>query len=177
MSVTFNTPIRVFKRNNPTNDGTIAPDNTGAVQCAQQDYIDPITATRLAGAIPTYAVGTTTAAPFVIPAGAIVNHIYFLQTSAPSALTGGVITVAIAGVDVGTITPTTTGGRIAISFTVTAAVAAVLANVGSTDATVTFTATAITAITGTLAGTFDIQYTSRNPDGSIIAYGAGYTNN
>jgi hypothetical protein len=56
-------------------------------------------------------------------------------------------------------------------------VATVLNNVGATDATVTFTATAITAITGTLAGTFDIQYTSRNPDGSIIAYGSGYTNN
>lgn len=177
MSVTFNTPIRVFKRNNPTNDGTIAPDNTGACQVAQQDYIAPITATRLAGAIPTFPVGTTTAVPFVIPAGAIVNHIYFMQTSAPSALTGGVITVNIAGVDVGTITPTTTGGRIAISFTNTAAVATVLNNVGATDATVTFTATAITAITGTLAGTFDVQYTARNPDGSIIAYGSGYTNN
>lgn len=177
MSVTFNTPIRVFKRNNPTNDGTIAPDNTGAVQCAQQDYIAPITATRLAGAIPTIPVGTTTAVPCVVPAGAIINHIFFLQTGAPSALTGGVITVNIAGVDVGTITPTTSGGRISISFTNSAAVAAVLANVGATDATITFTATAITAITGTLAGTFDIQYTSRNPDGSIIAYGSGYTNN
>ena len=177
MSVTFNTPIRVFKRNNPTNDGTIAPDNTGAVQVAQQDFIAPITATRLAGAIPVFAVGTTTAAPTVIPAGSIINHIFFLQTSAPSALTGGVITVNVAGVDIGTITPTTTGGRIGIAFTNTAAVATVLNNVGTTDATVTFTATAITAITGTLAGTFDIQYTARNPDGSIIAYGAGLTNN
>jgi len=177
MSVTFNTPIRVFKRNNPSNDGVIAPDNTGAVQCAQQDYIAPITANRSAGVIPVFAVGTTTAAPAVIPAGAIVNHIFFMQTSAPSALTGGVITVNIAGVDVGTITPTTSGGRIGIAFTNSAAVATVLNNVGSTDATVTFTATAITAITGTLAGTFDIQYTSRNPDGSIIAVGSGYTNN
>lgn len=177
MSVTFNTPIRVFKRNNPTNDGTIAPDNTGAVQVAQQDFIAPITANRSAGVIPVFAVGTTTAAPAVIPAGSIINHIFFLQTSAPSALTGGVITVNVAGVDIGTITPTTTGGRIGIAFTNTAAVATVLNNVGTTDATVTFTATAISAITGTLAGTFDIQYTARNPDGSIIAYGAGYTNN
>jgi hypothetical protein len=177
MSVTFNTPIRIFKRNNPTNDGTIAPDNTGAVQVAQQEVITPITANRSAGAIPTFAVGTTTAAPCVIPAGAIVNHVFFMQTSAPSALTGGVITVNVAGVDIGTITPTTSGGRIGIAFTNSAAVATVLNNVGTTDATVTFTATAITAITGTLAGTFDIQYTARNPDGSIIAYGSGYTNN
>jgi hypothetical protein len=177
MSSTFNTPIRVFKRNNPTNDGTIAPDNTGACQVAQQQYFAPITATRLAGAIDTYDVGTTTATSYVVPAGAIINHIFLYQTSAPSALTGGVITVAINGTDVGTVTPTTTGGRIQVTFTATAAVATILANVGTTDATITFTATAITAITGTLAGVFDVQYTARNPDGSIIAQGAGYTNN
>ena len=176
MSSTFNTPVRVFKRNNPTNDGTIAPDNTGACQVAQQQYFAPITATRLAGALETYDVGTTTATPYVVPAGAIINHIFLYQTSAPSALTGGVITVAINGTDVGTVTPTTAGGRIQVTFTATAAVATILANVGTTDATITFTATAITAITGTLAGTFDVQYTARNPDGSIIAYGSGYTN-
>jgi hypothetical protein len=176
MSVTFNTPVRVFKRNNPTNDGTIAPDNTGACQVAQQQYFAPITTTQGAGALPTFDIGQTTATPYVVPAGAIINHIFFYQTSAPSALTGGVITVAINGTDVGTVTPTTTGGRLQVTFTATAAVATLLANVGTTDATVTFTATAITAITGTLAGTFDVQYTARNPDGSITAYGSGYTN-
>jgi hypothetical protein len=176
MSVTFNTPVRVFKRNNPTNDGTIAPDNTGACQVAQQQFIAPITTTISAGALSTFDIGQTTATAYVVPAGAIINHIFFYQTSAPSALTGGVITVNVAGVDVGTITPTTSGGRIACTFTSSAAVATVLANVGTTDATVTFTATAITAITGTLAGTFDVQYTARNPDGSILPYGAGYTN-
>jgi len=176
MSVTFNTPVRVFKRNNPTNDGTIAPDNTGACQVAQQQFFAPITATRLAGALETFDIGQTTATAYVVPAGAIINHIFFYQTSAPSALTGGVITVAINGTDVGTVTPTTSGGRIQVSFTASAAVATLLANVGTTDATITFTATAITAITGTLAGTFDVQYTARNPDGSILPYGAGYTN-
>jgi hypothetical protein len=63
-----------------------------------------------------------------------------------------------------------------MSPTATAAVATVLANVGTSDATVTFTATAITAITGTLAGTFSVEYTPRNYDGSITAVGAGYTN-
>ena len=176
MSSTFNTPIRVFKRNNPTNDGTIAPDNTGACQVAQQQFIAPITATQGAGALASYDIGQTTATPYVVPAGAIINHIYFYQTAAPSALTGGVITVNVAGTDVGTITPTTSGGRIQCAFTSSAAVAAVLANVGTTDATITFTATAITAITGTLAGTFDVQYTARNYDGSITAQGAGLTN-
>jgi hypothetical protein len=176
MSSTFSSPIRIFKRNNPTNNGTIAPDNTGAAQSTQQSYIAPITATQGAGALPTIDIGTTTAVPFVIPAGAIVSTVRFYETTAPSAITGGVITVAIGGVDVGTITPTTTGGIIVMTPTATAAVAAALANVGTTDATVTFTATAITVLTGTLAGTFSVEYTPRNVDGSIIAYGSGYTN-
>ena len=176
MSSTFTSPIRIFVRNNPSNDGTIAPDNTGAAQSTQQQYITPITATRLAGAISTYDVGSTTVVPFVLPAGSLISTIRFYETTAPSALTGGVITVAVAGVDVGTITPTTTGGVIVLTPTATAAVATVLNNVGTADATITFTATAITAITGTLAGTFSVEYTPRNTDGSITAYGAGLTN-
>ena len=176
MSTTFNGPIRVFKRNNPTNGGTIAPDNTGAVQLTQQSYIAPITTTISAGALPVFEIGTTTAVPFVIPAGAVISTIRFYETTAPSAITGGVITVNVGGVDVGTITPTTTGGIIVMTPTATAAVAAALANVGTSDVTVTFTATAITVLTGTLAGTFSVEYTARNVDGSIIATGAGYTN-
>lgn len=176
MSVTFNTPVRIFKRNNPSNDGTIAPDNTGATQATQQSFIAPITATQGAGALPTFDVGNTTATPFVIPAGALISTIRFYETTAPSAITGGVITVNVAGVDVGTITPTTTGGIIVMTPTATASVASVLNNVGTSDATVTFTATAISALTGTLAGTFSVEYTPRNYDGSITAVGAGYTN-
>jgi len=176
MSSTFTSPIRIFVRNNPSNDGTIAPDNTGAAQSTQQQYIAPITTTISAGALSTYDVGSTTAVPFVLPAGSLISTIRFYETTAPSAITGGVITVAVAGVNVGTITPTTTGGVIVLSPTATAAVATVLNNVGATDATVTFTATAISAITGTLAGTFSVEYTPRNTDGSITAYGSGYTN-
>ena len=178
MSSTFTTPIRVFKRNNPSNDGVIAPDNTGAVQVAQQHYLLPSISATTAGAVTltTADVGTTNVTPLVIPAGSIVNHIFFFQTTAPSALTGGVITVAIDGITVGTITPTTTGGRIGIAFTNTATAAAELANVGPLDATVTFSQAAISAITGTIAGTFDVQYTARNADGSITPYGSGYTN-
>lgn len=178
MSSTFTTPLRVFKRNNPTNDGTIAPDNTGAAQVAQQQYLLPSISATTSGAtvLTTADVGQTNTSLFVVPAGSIINHVFFFQTTAPSALTGGVITVSIGGVDVGTITPTTTGGRIGISFTNTAAAAAALANVGTADATLVFTQATISAITGTIAGTFDVQYTARNPDGSINAYGSGYTN-
>ena len=58
MSSTFNGPIRIFKRNNPTNDGTIALDNTGASVVSQQKAI--------VGAVATVAR---------IPAGAIIHNI------------------------------------------------------------------------------------------------------
>ena len=187
MSSTFTGPIRVFKRNNPTNDGTIAPDNTGAARLSQQAFIAPITATQAAGALPTYELGTTTAVPFVLPAGSIIEDIKLYETSAPSALTGGVITVAIqitnpctgtvTTTTLGTLPPDTTGGVFTMAAPATAANAAIFANIGPLDATLTFTATAITAITGTLAGTFSVDYTARNVDGSIIAQGSGYTNN
>jgi hypothetical protein len=179
MSSTFTTPIRVFKRNNPSNDGTIAPDNTGAVQVTQQHYMLPAVSATTAGAVTltTADVGTTAVTPLVLPAGSLVSQVFFYQTTAPSALTGGVITVAIDGTTIGTVTPTTTGGRISMIFTSTAAVATKLANVGPLDATVTFSQATIGAITGTIDGTFDIVYTPRNADGSITAYGSGYTNN
>jgi hypothetical protein len=189
MSSTFTGPIRVFKRNNPTNDGTIAPDNTGAAQLTQQQYItNPIAATAVGTTVFTTAdVGTTNTVPFVIPAGAQISTVRFYQTATISALTGGVITVAIAITDpttlavttttIGTITPTATGGIIVMTPTATAAVAALMNNVGTLDATLTFTAAAVSALTGSVGGTFSAEYTARNADGSIIAYGSGYTNN
>jgi hypothetical protein len=187
MSSSFTTPIRVYKYNNPTNNGVIAPDNTGAARLSQQQFFAPITATQAAGALPTFDLGSTTAVPFVVPAGSIIESVSFFETVAPSALTGGVVTVAIQITDpvtgnvtttnLGTITPDTVGGVFTMAAPATAALAAIYANVGPLDVTFTFTATAITAITGTLAGTFSINYTARNPDGSITQVGSGYTNN
>ena len=61
MSSTFTVPLRVFKRNNPTNDGTIAPDNTGALVATQEAYItNAIAATTVGTTVLTTAdVGTT----------------------------------------------------------------------------------------------------------------------
>jgi hypothetical protein len=190
MSSTFTGPIRVFKRNNPTNNGTIAPDNTGAVSCTQQSYItNPIAATTGTATVFTTAdVGQTTPTPFVLPAGAQISNIRLFQTAAAGGLVGGVITVAIAQTNpttgavttttLGTITPTAAGGVIAIAFVASAAVAAILNNIGTLDATLTFTAASVTTLSsGSLAGTFDVSYTARNVDGSITAYGSGYTNN
>ena len=189
MSSTFTGPIRVFKRNNPTNDGTIAPDNTGATAITQQSYItNPITSTTSGATVLTTAdVGSTTVTPFVLPAGALITNIRLYQTTVPTGLTGGVITVAIVQTSptdgtlttttLGTITPTAAGGVISIAFTASAAVATILNNIGTLDATLTFSAATVSANTGTLGGTFDVSYVARNVDGSITAYGSGYTNN
>jgi hypothetical protein len=189
MSSTFTQPLRVFKRNNPTNDGTIAPDNTGAVRVSQEAYIfNPITAvTAVATTLTTAEIGTTTAVSFVLPAGAIMESFALYQDVAAVGLVGGVITVsisqtnpstgAITTTSIGTITPTAAGGRIAGVFTATAATAAIIGNIGTLDATLTFSAAAVTTLTsGSLGGTFAVNYTARNANGSIIAYGSGYTN-
>ena len=188
MSSTFTQPLRINKRNNPTNDGTIAPDNTGAVRVSQEQYItNPITSTTASATTLTTAdIGTTTVVPFVIPAGAIIENFALYQDVVPTGLTGGVITMsinitnpstgAVTTTALGTITPTAAGGRIAGVFTATAATAAIIGNIGPLDATLTFSAAAVTANTGTLGGTFAVGYTARNADGSITAYGAGLTN-
>jgi hypothetical protein len=190
MSSTFTQPLRINKRNNPSNDGTIAPDNTGAARISQQSYItNPITTTTgTATTLTTADVGSTTVTPFVLPAGAIIETFDLYQTAAAGGLVGGVITMSISQTNpttgvvtttaLGTITPTAAGGRIVGVFTATAATAAILANIGTLDATLTFSAASVTTLSsGSLAGTFSVNYTARNYDGSIIAYGSGYTNN
>jgi hypothetical protein len=147
MSSTFTSPIRIFKRNNPSNDGTIAPDNTGAAVVSQQATFTGVAA---AGAISTTKIGETASSSFVIPAGSIISDVKLYATTAPSALVGGVITVAVDAVTIGTITANTTGGGVIdMAFTATTTAAAEAANVGSADAVVTFT-WARTSITGTL---------------------------
>jgi len=175
MSSTFTTPIRIFKRNNPTNNGVIAPDNTGAASTSQQVTFSGVNA---AGTILTYGVGSqsTTRDDIVIPAGSLISNVRLFETTAPSAFTGMVITVNVGSTAIGTITPTTTGGSISFVPATTTAAAAIMANVGTSDVTLSFVVGTTSGVTGTLAGTFDVAYTPRNLDGSIIAYGAGYTN-
>lgn len=189
MSVTFNQPVRIYKYNNPTNNGVIAPDNTGAARVSQEQYItNPISAANSGTvALTTAYVGTTTPGNFQVPAGAIINNVNLFQTSAAANLAGGVITVSLvqpganAGANattvLGTITPTAAGGVIPISLTQSAAVATVLSNVGSNDATLTFSAANVTALaSGSISGVFQAEYTPRNYTGTIINVGQGYTN-
>jgi hypothetical protein len=153
MSSTFTVPMRLNTRQTTSNDGTISADNTGAAMISQQRAI-------VAGA----------AATDVIPAGSIIHSItgYLNVVGAGSravSLTVNGVTTAV-----GTLT-TTALGRVEVVFTASAAVANLLANVGPYDCTVTLASEAASA------GTLSIQYTGRNTDGTIIAYGSGYTNN
>ena len=174
MSSTFTTPIRIFKRNNPTNNGVIAADNTGAATASQQVTFSGVNA---AGTIATYQVGAPTILDvIVIPAGSMISNVRLFETTAPSAFTGLVITVNVGSTAIGTITPTTTGGSISLVPAATTAAAAIMANVGTSDVTLSFVVGTTSGVTGTLAGTLDVSYTPRNLDGSIIAYGSGFTN-
>lgn len=150
MSSTFTAPIRIFVRNNPSNDGTIAPDNTGAAECTVQADISG-----------------TTPATVVIPAGSIISNIRAYNTTAGG--TPATPNVTVDSTVVGTLS--NAAGVNTITFASTSAAVGKLANVGTADVTVSFTAGASTV------GTLSVTYTPRNSNGTITAYGSGYTNN
>ena len=149
MSVTFNTPVRVFKRNNPTNDGTIAPDNTGAAIVSREKVVVGGTATTV-----------------VIPAGAIVRSVTAYVTTAAGP--PGTPNVTIGAEVVGTLSDA--AGINAITFGTGATAVGLLANVGTSDVTLSYTAGA------SAVGYLSVAWTARNPDGTITNVGEGYTN-
>ena len=166
MSSSFTGPIRIYKYNNSTNNGVIAPDNTGAARVSQQQFFAPITAVQSAGAIPTFDIGTTTAVPFVIPAGSIITNVtgYFTTAAGTPAATN----VTVAGTTVGTLSDA--AGINNITFGTGSTAVGLLANVGTADVTVSYTAGA------SAVGTLSVRYTPRNSNGSITAYGSGLSN-
>ena len=153
MSSTFTVPLRLNTRQTTSNDGTISADNTGAAMISQQTPI-------VAGA----------AAVDVIPAGSIIHSITGYLNVVGAASRAVSLTVNGTTTAVGTLT-TTALGKVEVVFTASAAVANLLANVGPYNCTVTLASEAASA------GTLSVQYTGRNTDGTIIAYGSGYTNN
>ena len=153
MSSTFTVPMRLNTRQTTSNDGTISADNTGAAMISQQVAI-------VAGA----------AATEVIPAGSIIHSIDGYLNVVGAASRAVSLTVNGVTTAVGTLT-TTALGKATVAFTASAAVANLLANVGPYNCTITLASEAASA------GTLSIQYTGRNSDGTIIAYGSGYTNN
>jgi hypothetical protein len=145
--------MRLNTRQTTSNDGTISADNTGAAMISQQTAI-------VAGA----------AASDVIPAGSIIHSIDGYLNVVGAASRAVSLTVNGVTTAVGTLT-TTALGKVAVTFTASAAVANLLANVGAYNCTVTLASEAASA------GTLSVQYTGRNQDGTITAYGSGYSNN
>ena len=152
MSSTFTVPMRVNTRQTTSNDGTISADNTGAAVISQQVAI-------VGGA----------AATMVIPAGSIIHEIDAYLNVVGAASRAISLTVNGTTTSVGSVA--TTGlGKIAATFTGTAAVANILANVGAYDCTVTLASEAASA------GVLCVRYTGRNSDGTITPYGSGLSN-
>jgi hypothetical protein len=104
-------------------------DNTGCTIVAQ---IDNLTAAQVAA-------GTGTLG--FIPAGAFITSVQFLTTTLFASAT--TLKLTIAGVDVATASTITTAGTIAVAPAAT--FTPVQANVGATDAAITFTATGSSA--------------------------------
>lgn len=152
MSSTFTLPLRLNTRQTPNNDGSIAAPNTGAAMISQQT---PIVAAA--------------AATVVIPAGSIISNISGYLNVVGAASRAITITSNGTTTTVGSLV-TTALGKVNATFTASAAVANLLANVGTYDVTITLASEAASA------GVLSVEYTGRNQDGTIIAYGSGYTN-
>lgn len=137
--------LGTVKNTTGTTAGTI--NNLGATIVAQTDNLTA--AQVLAGS------GSLGA----IPAGALITSVQFLTTTLFASAT--TLKLTIAGVDVATATTITSAGTYPV--TIAATFTPVQANVGATDALVTFTATG-TSVTG--AVTVIVAYVMRGPDGS-----------
>ena len=152
MSSTFTLPLRLNTRPVIGNDGSVSADNTGAAMISQQS---PIVA--------------ATVASDVIPAGSIIHSIDAYINVVGAASRSVTLTSNGTTTTIGTLT-TTALGKVDVAFTASAAVANLLANVGTYDVTISLASEAASA------GTMSIQYTGRNSDGTITPYGSGYTN-
>jgi hypothetical protein len=98
---------------------------------------------------------------FVVPAGAIITNLSLYQTTTFTSGTSGTFTVYVNGVSIGSLTVTTgTAGNLAISAS-SAAQSALWANVGSTDAIITYTPATLNAGAGVLL----MEYIVRGSDG------------
>lgn len=170
MSVTYEGPIRIRRRNPATNDGTnLLPDDTGAV-IASQDVTITFPA---AGEVPICR----------IPAGSSLHNIRILSASTVVAGGGNIpINFTPFGgslVNIANITfaapavSTTAIYLLGVAIAPTFAQSLFWQNSGLVDGTISIN-------TGLPAGVtwyVTTQYTVRNTDGSILPYGQGLTNN
>lgn len=138
--------LGTVKNTTGTTAGTVK--NTGAT-CVAQTF--NLTAAQVASG--SGALG-------FIPAGAAITGVQFLTTTLFASAT--TLKLTIAGTDVNSASTITAAGTIAVANS--AAFTPVAANVGSTDAAITFTSTGASA---TGAVTVIVTYVMRNSDGSI----------
>ena len=168
MSVTLEGPIRVRRRNSPNNDGSIAPDDTGAVICSRDTTITFPQAGNISIAN--------------LPAGSAIQNIRIWSTSTATPA-GGNINIAFTPVggsltNIGTITfatptaNTTTLYQIGTNIAPTFAQTATWQNTGTMDGTLSVSTGLPTGVVWYVT----VTYTVRNADGSILPYGAGLTN-
>ena len=129
-----------------TTSGTIR--NMGATVAAQSKAV---------------AFGDSTATQaFVLPAGALITGMQIITTTAFTAT--AVITLSIGATAISTASAIVTAGSNAVAVDATAGAAALIANVGTTDAIVTYTVTGTSIVAG--AGILVVQYIVRLSDGS-----------
>jgi len=141
--------LGTVKNTTGTTAGTIR--NMGATEVAQ---IDPVT----------YTDAATTQA-FVVPAGALITAITLVQTT-KFAGTAGVITLYNNGTAFATCAAITAGSNSNIAFNPTSdAQGALWANVGSTDAIITYTMASSGSFSAG-AGQLVIEYIVRGSDGA-----------
>ena len=129
-----------------TTAGTI--NNMGATIVAQTKAI-------------TFADSSATQA-FVLPAGALITEMQVITTTAFTST--AVITLSIGATPISTASAIVTAGSNAVGVASTAPAAALVANVGTTDAIVTYTVTGTTITAG--VGTLVITYMVRLSDGT-----------
>lgn len=162
MSVGFTLPVRGFKRNNPSNDGTIAPDNTGAALFCQTVYEPDNNGVSL-----------------TIPAGSFITGI---QTYVTTAATDAAMTVTVTGTINGTATTITSAALganerildvLRTATDISGPEVAALVNIGPSDVTLTIDTT---SAAGAQQSYHVVTYIGRNPDGTITPQGQGYVN-
>lgn len=138
--------LGTVKNTTGTTAGTVA--NTGATVVAQTDNLTAANVAALTGSIG------------AIPAGSCITGVQFITTTLFASAT--TLKVTIAGVDYAAASTITAAGVIVVAASAT--VAPVAANVGTTDAIITYTSTG-SSVTG--AVTILITYVVRGADGAV----------
>ena len=137
--------LGTVKNTTGTTAGTIR--NTGVTSVGQTD---PVAYNDAASSVAA-----------VIPAGSLITNIALYQSTNFTSGTTGTITLYANGTSIGVFT-VTTGTAGVLLPTLTTAQSAIWANVGATDAVITYTNATLTAGVGTLL----VEYLVRNADGS-----------